>query len=319
MAGSGSAAVIRTDALRKEYGSSVAVDDVSLEIHDGEIFGLLGPNGAGKTTFVEILQGLRRPTAGSATVLDIPIQDGLETIKDRIGVVPQSFHTFERLTVRENVALVRDLHSDPLAVEDVLAELALDEYADERFHSLSGGYQRRTGIAMALVSDPEVLFLDEPTTGLDPSARRTTWEQIEGLPAQGTTVVLTTHYMDEVEYLADRVGLLVDGHIEAVDTVPALIDRYAGTVKIVVHLPADTAQSDHESVESTLESTARTVHEREHGELVGVFEDRQAAQDTYSSLHDLGMGHAIDLVSADMEDVFLELAGKSLTPGGERT
>lgn len=172
---------------------------------------------------------------------------------------------------------------------------------------------------MALVSDPEILFLDEPTTGLDPSARRTTWDQIEGLPDRGTTVVLTTHYMDEVEALADRVGLLVDGHIEAVDTVPALIKRYGGTVKIVVHLAEDAAQDARESVESTLESAARTVHEREYGELVGVFEDRQQAQDTYSSLHDLGTGEAIDLVSADMEDVFLEIAGKSLTPGGELT
>lgn len=318
MSGPDSSSVIRTENLRKEYGSTVAVNDVSVSIREGEIFGLLGPNGAGKTTLVELLQGLRTPTAGSATVLDIPLQQGLETIKDRIGVVPQSFHTFERLTVRENVRLIRDLHSDPLTVDTVLAELDLEEYADEPFHSLSGGYQRRTGIAMALVSDPEVLFLDEPTTGLDPSARRTTWEQIEGLPDRGTTVVLTTHYMDEVEYLADRVGLLVDGHIEAVDTVEALIERYGGTVKIVIHLATD-EQDARESVKSTLESAARTVHKRDNGDVVGVFEDRQQAQDTYSTLHDLGTGGAIDLVSADMEDVFLEIAGKSLTQGGDRT
>jgi ABC-2 type transport system ATP-binding protein len=309
--------VIQTANLRKEYGSTVAVEDVSLDITEGEIFGLLGPNGAGKTTAIEILQGLRTPTSGEATVLGLPLQENLYEIKDRIGVVPQSFKTFERLTVRENVALIGDLHSDGLAVDDVLAELDLTEWAEEPFHSLSGGYQRRTGIAMALVSDPEILFLDEPTTGLDPAARRSTWEQIERLPEMGTTVVLTTHYMDEVEYLADRVALLVDGHVEAIDTVPELIDTYAGEVKLVVHLSDRTTDADVESLESTLEDAENTVYRSDAGELIGVFSDRQHAQDVYSELHELGTEHSIDLISPSMEDVFLELAGESLTAAGE--
>jgi len=317
MTSSSPAPVIRTRELRKEYGSTVAVDDISLEIRKNEIFGLLGPNGAGKTTAIEMLQGLRTPTSGDATVLGLELQGNLYEIKDRIGVVPQSFHTFERLTVRENVALIRDLHSGGLAVDDVLAELDLTEWADEPFHSLSGGYRRRTGIAMALVSDPEVLFLDEPTTGLDPAARRATWEQIERLPEMGTTVVLTTHYMEEVEYLADRVALLVDGHVEAVDTVPALVDTYAGAVTVVVHLTEHTADDEAAALESTLEGAAQTVYRRESGELVGAFDERQRAQDIYSTLHEMGTGHSIDLVSPDMEDVFLELAGKTLTPGGD--
>lgn len=309
--------VIQTTDLRKEYGSTVAVDDVSLEITENEIFGILGPNGAGKTTAIEILQGLRTPTSGNATVLGLPVDENLYEIKDRIGVVPQSFRTFERLTVRENVALIGDLHSGGLAVDDVLAELDLAEWAGEPFHSLSGGYQRRTGIAMALVSDPEVLFLDEPTTGLDPAARRSTWEQIDRLPEMGTTVVLTTHYMDEVEYLADRVALLVDGHVEAVDTVPDLIDTYAGDVKLVVHLSDRTTDAEAESLEAILEDVAGDVHRTDAGELIGVFSDRQRAQDVYGDLHDLGTEHSIDLVGPSMEDVFLELAGKSLTPGGD--
>jgi ABC-2 type transport system ATP-binding protein len=317
MASDGSAPVVRTTDLRKEYGSTVAVDGVSLEVVRGEIFGLLGPNGAGKTTLVELLQGLRTPTSGEATVLGMDLQDDRYRLKDRIGVVPQSFHTFERLTVRENVALVRDLHSDPLEVDTVLSELALEDWAGEPFHTLSGGYQRRTGIAMALVSDPDVLFLDEPSTGLDPAARRSTWEQIERLPEMGTTVVLTTHDMDEVEYLADRVALLVDGRLEAVDTVPALVDAYAGAVTVVVDLDGPLSGSEEETLESILEASARDVYRNETGELVGVFDDRQRAQDTYGELHDVGTGHPIDLVSPGMEDVFLALAGQTLTPGGE--
>ncbi|WP_336328758.1 ABC transporter ATP-binding protein [Halovenus sp. HT40] len=317
MASNGSSPVIETQSLRKEYGSTVAVEDLSLEINSGEIFGLLGPNGAGKTTAIEMLQGLRTPTSGDATVLGLALDGNLSEIKDRIGVVPQSFHTFERLTVRENVALIRDLHTDGLAVDEVLAELDLEAYADEPFHSLSGGYQRRTGIAMALVSDPEILFLDEPTTGLDPAARRGTWEQIDRLPEMGTTVVLTTHYMDEVEYLADRVALLISGELEAVDTVSGLVEEYAGETKLVVHLTERTTDAERSTLESTLEDTAQAVYHGEAGELIGVFEDRQRAQETYGALHETGTAHAIDLVSPTMEDVFLELAGESLTPEGD--
>ncbi len=309
--------VVRTTDLRKEYGATVAVDDVSLEIEAEEIFGLLGPNGAGKTTLVEMIQGLRTPTSGAATVLGMDLDDDRYEIKDRIGVVPQEFHTFDRLTVRENVTLIRNLHSDGLAVDDVLTELSLRELADTPFQSLSGGYQRRTGIAMALVSDPEILFLDEPTAGLDPAARRATWEQIDRLPEMGTTVVLTTHYMDEVEELADRVALLVDGHVEAVDTVSGLVDSYAGEVKVVVHLTEQTTEAELESLESTLGESATTVYRGDEGALLGVFEDRQAAQDAYSELHSTETGHAIDLVSPGMDDVFLALAGRTISTEGE--
>jgi len=306
--------VVRAIDLRKEYGSTVAVDGVSFDVRTDEVFALLGPNGAGKTVTVEMLQGLRTPTSGEAEVVGLDLHKDLYEIKDRIGVVPQSFQTFERLTVQENVALVRDLHSDPLTVDTVLEQLDLDGWAEEPFHSLSGGYQRRTGIAMALVGDPELLFLDEPTTGLDPAARRSTWEQIDRLPELGTAVVLTTHYMEEVEALADRVALLVDGRIEAVDTVPALVDAYAGEVKLVVRLDRDAPAAEFESI---LSGATDTVYRDESGDLIGIFDDRQAAQDTFSDLHEVGSGRSIDLISAGMEDVFLELAGGRLDPAGE--
>jgi len=309
--------VVEATDLRKEYGSTVAVDGVSFEISADEIFGLLGPNGAGKTTIVELLQGLRTPTGGDATVLGRDLRRDAAEIKERIGVVPQSFHTFERLTVRENVALVRDLHADPLDVDDVLAELDLEAWADEPFETLSGGYRRRTGIAMALVSDPEILFLDEPTTGLDPAARRATWERIERLPERGTAVVLTTHYMEEIEHLADRVALLVDGRIEAVDTVPALVDAYAGEVRVVVRADGTAGDGVGESLEPVLDGTARSVHRNDRGDLIGVFERREPAQDVFAELHEVADDRSIDIVSSGMEDVFLELAGGTLDAGGE--
>ncbi|WP_135822340.1 ABC transporter ATP-binding protein [Halostella litorea] len=309
--------VVRVSDLRKEYGSTTAVDGVSFEIRAGEIFGLLGPNGAGKTTTVELLQGLRTPTSGDATVLGLDLRDDLYRIKDRIGVVPQSFHTFERLSVRENVALMRDLYFDPLSVDTVLERLDLDDWADEPFASLSGGFQRRTGIAMALVSDPDVLFLDEPTTGLDPAARRATWQRIQALPDRGTTVVLTTHYMDEIEFLADRVALMVDGRIEAVDTVPALVERYAGSVRVVVSLP-ESADDGDDRVASVLRDRARETYRPNDRKLIGIFDDRGAAQRTFSELHGTDHAGSVELVSAGMEDVFLEVAGRPLDAGGVR-
>jgi ABC-2 type transport system ATP-binding protein len=318
--GQGKAAtVVTVDGLTKEYGDVVAVDDISFEIGADEIFAFVGPNGAGKTTVVEMLECLRTPTSGSATVLGHDITSEARAIKKRIGVVPQSFHTFERLTVHENVTLIRRMYDDSLETETVLDHLDLEQWADTPFHSLSGGLQRRTGMAMALVSDPDVLFLDEPTTGLDPDARRTTWAQIERLADLGTTVVLTTHYMEEVEALADRTALLVDGAIEAVDTVSNLVDQYGGEIKLVVSAEdvargSDTASAE---VKSVLRAEATDVYRNETNDLVGIFDDRTHAQDVFSQLHELEGERSIDLISAGMEDVFLRLAGGTPDAGGE--
>lgn len=312
MSGESAETVIETRDLRKEYGETVAVDDVSFEVRPNEIFALVGPNGAGKTTAVEILECLRTPTGGSATVLGHDVRTETRAVKQRIGVVPQSFHTFDRLTVRENVALARRMYDEGSDVDAVLDRLDMTEYASTRFVALSGGYQRRTGIAMALVSDPDLLFLDEPTTGLDPAARRTTWAQIERLTDLGTTVVLTTHYMEEVEELADRAALLVDGALEAVDAVPELVATYGGEVKLVVE-----ATGSDEAVESALRDAATEVYRDDAGDLVGLFEDRSAAQATFGRLHEVGGNRSIDLTAAGMDDVFLRLAGGTLDRRGE--
>ena len=312
-------AAIALEGLEKVYDGTVAVDEVTFTIGHEEIFAVVGPNGAGKTTLVEMLECLRTPTGGSATVLGYDIATDAHAIKERIGVLPQSFRAFDRLTVRENVALTRQLYDDGLAVESVLDRLDLTEYADTRFDALSGGYQQRTGLAMAIVSDPEVLFLDEPTTGLDPAARRTTWTQIERLADGGTTVVLTTHYMEEVEELADRTALLVDGAVVAVDTVSELVDAYGGDVKLVVSVARDASASAAEAVETALRSAATEVYRNETDDLVGLFDDRSRAQAAFGRLHDLPGSRSIDLVSAGMADVFLRLAGGTLDAGGDLT
>jgi ABC-2 type transport system ATP-binding protein len=335
-------AIEATD-LTRTYGSITAVDGISFEVRSDEIFALVGPNGAGKTVTVEMLECLRTPTSGSATVLGFDVEGESREIKARIGVVPQSFHTFERLTVRENIELIRGLYSEGLDPNTVIDRLDLAEYADTRFSSLSGGWQRRTGIAMALVSDPEILFLDEPTTGLDPSARRMTWGQIDRLAERGTTIMLTTHYMEEVEELADRAALLVDGALEAVDTVSNLIDEYGGNVKLVVSVDShggdrgvDSSVVDRgddgsvvdsggdasgdrapDEIESVLRAAATDVYHNETGDLVGLFDDRTRAQDTFGDLHDVEGTRSIELVSSGMEDVFLRLAGGTPDPGGE--
>jgi ABC-2 type transport system ATP-binding protein len=312
--------VIEVSNLTKTYGPVVAIDELSFTVRPDEVFALVGPNGAGKTVTVEILECLRSPTSGTATVLGFDVEESPRAIKEQIGVLPQSFHTFERLTVRENIRLVAELYDEGLAVETVIDQLDLEEYAGTRFDALSGGWQRRTGLAMALVSDPELLFLDEPTTGLDPSARRTTWTQIQRLAEHGTAVVLTTHYMDEVEQLADRAALLVDGSLEAVDAVPTLIEEYGGDVKLIVRMagsgtePADETATD---IERLLRQDATEVYRNETGDLVGIFADRTQAQDTFGRLHDRDRTRSIDLVSAGMEDVFLQLAGGTPDPGGE--
>ncbi|WP_181686500.1 ABC transporter ATP-binding protein [Halorhabdus salina] len=313
-----SGSVIEVADLQKTYGETTAVDGVSFEVFEEEIFALVGPNGAGKTTTVEMLECLRTPSGGSAAVLGRDVGTDARAIKADIGVVPQSFHTFERLTVRENVELIGQLYDDSLAVETVLDELDLAEWADRRFETLSGGLQRRTGIAMALVGDPAVLFLDEPTTGLDPDARRATWDRIEALADRGTTVVLTTHYMEEVEQLADRAALLLEGTIEAVDTVSNLIERYGGAIKVVVRADGrrDEPTAD-DAIGEILAADAIDTYGTDEGDLVGLFEDRERAQETFSRLHREGGDRAIDLVSAGMEDVFLRLAGSTPEPGGD--
>jgi ABC-2 type transport system ATP-binding protein len=207
------AAAIEVLGLRKAYGPREALRGVDFSVARGEVFGLLGPNGAGKTTCVEVLEGYRERSGGSVRVLGS--EPGARHLRARVGIVLQACGTYPHLSVRETVAHWATLYPAPRAVEEVLALAGLEDVAERRARVLSGGQRRRLDFALALVGDPELIFLDEPTTGFDPAARRAAWEVVRALRDLGKTVVLTTHYLDEAQALADRVAILKDGRILA--------------------------------------------------------------------------------------------------------
>ena len=204
---------IRVEELTKSYGAYEALRGVSFEIEAGEVFGLLGPNGAGKTTTVEILEGYRTRGGGTVSVLGEDPERASRAWRERIGVVLQSSSLYPNLTVRESLALFGGYYEKPRDVDEIVGIIGLAEKANGRVRTLSGGQKRRHDLGLALVGDPELIFLDEPTTGFDPSARRTAWETIRGLRQLGKTVLLTTHYLDEAAQLADRVAVLREGRI----------------------------------------------------------------------------------------------------------
>ncbi len=216
-------AAISVSGLRKSYGANEAVRSVDLSVERGEIFALLGPNGAGKTTTVEILEGHRSRDGGDVSVLGHDPADGERAMRERVGIVLQETGVEPYLSVAETVELHRGYYRAPLPLDDVLDVVGLSAQRDERVRRLSGGQRRRLDVAIGLCGDPELLFLDEPTTGFDPSARRSAWEMVRNLRARGKTVLLTTHYMDEAQALADRVAILAGGEIVARGTLDQLL------------------------------------------------------------------------------------------------
>jgi len=220
----GPASVIRALDVHKTYGEIQAVNGVTFEVARGEVFGLLGPNGAGKTTTVEMLEGLRRPDSGRLEVLGIDVARDPDALKQRIGITLQTADLYPKLTVVEVLDLFRSFYRHTVPTDRLIEALGLGERRLAQTRQLSGGQRQRLGIALALVNDPEVLFLDEPTTGLDPAARRSLWDLITGLRAQGKTVLLTTHYLEEAEILCDRLAIMDHGRIIALGTVDALVD-----------------------------------------------------------------------------------------------
>ncbi|MGZ8563325.1 MAG: ABC transporter ATP-binding protein [Candidatus Limnocylindria bacterium] len=216
-------AAVEVRGLRKSYGSVHAVRGIDLRVEPGEVFALLGPNGAGKTTTVEILEGHRTRDAGEATVLGHDPGRNERALRERVGIVLQQTGVDEYLTVREVVEMVAGYYPRPRDVDEVIELAGLRDQRDRRIRQLSGGQKRRVDLAVALSGDPELLFLDEPTTGFDPSARRQAWETVKGLTALGKTIVLTTHFMDEAQALADRLAIIAEGRIIATGTAAELI------------------------------------------------------------------------------------------------
>jgi ABC-2 type transport system ATP-binding protein len=276
------ATAIAVRDLRKSYGELEAVSGISFEVQQGEVFGLLGPNGAGKTTTVEILEGYRKRDAGQVEVLSTDPAKAGGAWRERIGVVLQSSAMYETLTVVEMLRLFAGYYRQPRPVDEVVGLVGLEEKSDERIRRLSGGQRRRLDLGLALVGDPELIFLDEPTTGFDPHARRQAWETMRSLRSLGKTILLTTHYLDEAEQLADRVAVLRQGRIVAVGTpseltsaAPATEIRYREDGREVV-LETD------EPTRVLHELTARAL--AENRELEGLSVRRPSLEEVYLSL-----------------------------------
>jgi ABC-2 type transport system ATP-binding protein len=273
---------VEVSGLRKSYDGVEAVRGIDFELRSGEVFGLLGPNGAGKTTTVEILVGYRRRDAGEVRVLGADPERAPRTWRGRFGVVPQSGELFPNLSVLEHLELFAGYYDDPRPAQDVLALVGLEEKAGAKSRTLSGGQRRRLDLGVALVGDPELLFLDEPTTGFDPSARRAAWDTIRSLRSLGKTILLTTHYIEEAHRLADRVAVLRRGEIVASGTPAELIAQAPSTVIRY--------RRDGEEVVVETEEPVRVLHEltsralRDGFDLQGLEVHRPSLEEVYLSL-----------------------------------
>jgi ABC-2 type transport system ATP-binding protein len=273
---------VRVSGLRKSYGSHEAVRGIDFEIAAGEVFGLLGPNGAGKTTTIEILEGYRKRDAGEVEVLGADPQKATGAWRERVGVVLQSSSLYPGLTVRESLQVFAGYYEKPRDPDEVIEIVGLTEKSNARCRTLSGGQKRRLDLGLGLIGDPELLFLDEPTTGFDPGARRAAWETIRNLRSLGTTILLTTHYLDEAEQLSDRVAVLREGRIIRVGT-PAELTGESALTEIRF-------KRDGELVVETTTDPTRRLHELtsealERGEeLDGLEVKRPTLEDVYLEL-----------------------------------
>ena len=301
-------ASIEVSHLTKQYGSFTAVNDVSFSVTQGETFGLLGPNGAGKTTTLEIIEGLKPATSGQVTVEGIDVAKHPAAVKAVIGVQLQASTFFDNLNLVELIDTFASCYDRKVNARALLDEVQLGEKARSMAKELSGGQKQRLSIAIGLVNDPKVLFLDEPTTGLDPQARRNLWELVKQIKAKGKTVVLTTHYMDEAEVLCDRIAIMDRARIVAMDTTAQLLAKTSVASRVEFKLTTPVAGERLES----LPSVSRL--DRENGTFTAATSDAQA---TLDGLFNLAREESLKIDSinvrrATLEDVFLELTGHAL-------
>jgi ABC-2 type transport system ATP-binding protein len=302
-----SPSVVQVADIRKTYGSAVAVDGVSFDVRLGEIFGLIGPNGAGKTTTMECVEGLRKPDRGSITVLGLdPVRDAYR-LQNRIGVQLQEAQLQKRIKVKEAVDLWASLYPRPIDGDRLLEQLGLAEKRNAWFMTLSGGQKQRLFIALALINDPELVFLDELTTGLDPQARRAIWELVRGIRSRGKTVFLTTHLMEEAERLCDRVAILDHGRIIDIGTPAELIGRHCPEQTAIVGTDAADAEDRFRRIPYVDSVT------REHLTFTIRGRGNELVTDVIRCLAEHDM-RVIDFRTErlTLEDVFLKVTGHSI-------
>ncbi|HEY4347689.1 MAG TPA: ABC transporter ATP-binding protein [Gaiellaceae bacterium] len=273
---------IRVSGLTKTYGSHEAVRGIDFEIRSGEVFGLLGPNGAGKTSTIEILEGYRKRTGGEVEVLGVDPEKAGRAWRERVGVVLQSSSLYPNLTARESLQVFGGYYANPRDADEVIEIVGLTDKAGARCRTLSGGQKRRLDLGLALVGNPELIFLDEPTTGFDPGARRAAWETIRNLRSLGTTILLTTHYLDEAEQLADRVAVLREGRIIREGT-PAELTGDSGETEIRFRRDGElVVEQTKDPTRRLFELTAAAVERGE--ELEGLEVRRPTLEDVYLEL-----------------------------------
>ena len=303
--------IVRVRGLRKSYGGVEAVRGVDLDVAQGEVFALLGPNGAGKTTTVEILEGYRTRSGGEVSVLGHDPERGESALKARIGIVPQSSSGVRYLTARETVDMYSGYYPHPRSTDETLESVGLSAQADTRARKLSGGQRRRLDLAIALGGDPELLFLDEPTTGFDPSARREAWSMLRHEAASGRTVLLTTHYMDEADALADRIAVLVDGAIVEQGTPDEVIARQSTETTVRIRLSAG-APRPPEAIGLEADAQDATL-------LVGTtIEPRDLLHQVTGWAIEAGVAfEEIEVTRPSLEDVYLALTGRPQDEGVE--
>ena len=303
--------VLSVRELRKSFGPIVAVESISFEVAQGEIFTIIGPNGAGKTTTLEMIEGLQSPERGEVEVLGMNWRRHGEEIKQRIGVQPQSSALFDLLTVYENLDVFQSFYSRKRDIGEILELINLSEHRNKRVKTLSGGQKQRLAIGLAMANDPDILFLDEPTTGLDPQARRNIWEIVLKLKELGKTTILTTHYMEEAEKLSDRVCIVDQGKIVALDTSRGLIDQltsereiqlaFAGGAEAARQLQQHAAELPSVTKVAIDDANLHLWSVKPEASLYKLFQ--------YTSEHDLQVDQ-ISIKDMSLEDVFITYTGK---------
>jgi ABC-2 type transport system ATP-binding protein len=302
---------IEVDDLYKYYDQVHAVDGISLRIKKGDIFAFLGPNGAGKTTTVEIIETIRKPTKGTIRLMGMDVSKNINDVKKVIGVLPQEFSSFDKLNVRETIKFFGNLYKKQLDVDKLLKLMDLEEHTKKLYQHLSGGLKQRVGIAVALVNDPEVVFLDEPTTGLDPAARHEVWGVIKDLKEQGKTIFLTTHYMEEAEELADHIAIIHKGKIIAEGTVDQLIEQYGSGLVLTFKngdgkLFKKLKEIGYKNIKRKNQDISVNIKDKD--ELIGLLDKLRDSRTDYKE---------INIRRSNLEEVFLKLSGAKLRGGDE--
>ena len=308
---------VQVENLVKRFGSFTAVDGVSFSVERGEIFGILGPNGAGKTTTLETIEGLHKPTGGKVSVLDLEVQSNATKVKALIGVQLQASAYYSYLNLKEILALLGSFYPHKASPELLLDQVGLADKSKNRVSELSGGQQQRFAVAASLVNNPEVVILDEPTTGLDPQARRNLWSLIREVNQSGVTVLLTTHYMEEAEAICDRLAIMDHGKLLALDTPRNLINGLEAsyTVKVTMGKPMTKAQLN------SLNGGAEIIHSgdrygnevSENTYLLRLANSPSALKSMLDEISQAGLGlENLQVTPVTLEDVFLELTGSEL-------